>query len=521
MHSMWDALPDERTSFIGRRDELAALKSAASSHRLITVIGAPGVGKSRLVIHHLRAARRPPGFRLTYVNGSASSGPRPTSATESELLVVDDADDIDDIPAWVDETLTANADLRIIVTRQRRLAVAGEVLLPLGPLPFTRRGSDLALPALARDPAVRLLLERASASAPGFALSEGNARDVWELCALTDGVPGAIEAVATALRAHSPARVRDVYEAAGQGRAVPLSEGGVSRAVARAFARCTPDARALWCAAATLRGSFGLDLVAATGGFADTLKILDLVTELVDDCILEVVRFDDDVRYRMLSPLRTRGMRAVASDGSLPLLRARTLAKLVDVAAEAGRELFSENQARWFDRIGRDQETILDAIRSHLEQDDADPEPVMLILSDLRMFWIAQSEVTTALHLLARVLEGSAGHPHTRRRALWTQAYLAVFAGQSALARQSVADCRRADTSQRDLDFLDALIALDMGAHDEAWDAIRKALDAALLFEPGRVAPVVGEVFYYAALIALVRADYECFRAGAPCRWPR
>jgi len=510
-HTRPPGLPDERTSFVGRREELAALRAAISQHRLVTVTGAPGGGKSRLVVHHLRGLRRLPDLDVRYLSGRGTAGFDLSSMGTCGLLVVDDADDIPDLRRTIDALLRDDSGVRIIVTRQQRLGLHGEAIIPVPPLATPRRLVGVTLGAYAREPAVSLVIDRAAAAAPGFALTEATLPDIHELCILADGLPRALEIAAERLRALSAAQVRTLFTVPSLVPVAGLDEErdgshGLRASITDAYRRCPPEFREFWRAVAVLDGTLGIPLLAHVAAVPPALA-MDLATGLVDRSLLEVVRFDDEVRYRMLHPLRLHGIAEATEDGSIGELQDRALAALAATADAAGRELFSENQAHWFDRIGRDQATIIGALQRRLRDPAGDPEPPFLILSDLRMFWIAQSESPSALRLLAQALEREGGSPCGRRRAFWTQAYLAVFAGATDLARRAIESARDLAPDDIDLHYLEALLALEDGALDLAWTRIRSALTSALDHDASTKEPVVGEVFYYAALIALVRGD--------------
>ena len=132
-------------------------------------------------------------------------------AERRTLLVLDNCEHLVDAAAALVETLVKAAPgLCVLATSRDTLAVPGETVLAVPPLPVPDPRRPVAFPEVTRYPAVALFVQRAAAVAPGFSLSEANQAPVVEICRdQLDGLPLAIELAVTWLPVLSPNQVRD------------------------------------------------------------------------------------------------------------------------------------------------------------------------------------------------------------------------------------------------------------------------------------------------------------------------
>jgi predicted ATPase/DNA-binding winged helix-turn-helix (wHTH) protein len=212
-------LPQQLTSLIGREADLAEIKTRLSDHRLVTLTGSGGVGKTRLSIEAGRGLldRYPDGVWLAElaplndpqlvtsiiadalgVTLSATTGALDTLTsalrTKQLLLIIDNCEHVIAEAARVVEALMRGCPrLSILASSRERLAIAGESVIRVPSLPAPQPG-DAATAERARDyAAVRLFVERANALGCGFVLSDANAATVASICRRLDGIPLAIE----------------------------------------------------------------------------------------------------------------------------------------------------------------------------------------------------------------------------------------------------------------------------------------------------------------------------------------
>jgi transcriptional regulator with XRE-family HTH domain len=248
-------LPAPVTSLIGREKEIAAVREylEKADIRLVTLIGPPGIGKTRLSIESARAALPdfPDGVffvplaplddpslialtiiqALGYVEkGNFSSTKQLIEGIgEKQMLIVLDNCEhlIEEIASLASELLSACSRLKILVTSRESLRVPGEWLYPLPALEHPTENSPVDLSVSLQFPALTLFAERAHAVNPVFALDADNIKTVSTICAQLDGLPLAIELIAARIRLISPEtlleRLNDQFILSADGvRAVPV-----------------------------------------------------------------------------------------------------------------------------------------------------------------------------------------------------------------------------------------------------------------------------------------------------------
>ena len=216
-------LPSRLTSFVGRAREIGEVRSLLGAHRLLTLIGAPGVGKTRLGVQVAAAAldEMADGVWLvqlatladpTLVSKSIAStlgireqARRPVLVTLTEalrekqmLLVLDNCEHLIEAAAEAVETLLHSCPhLRILATSREPLGVEGEVRWRVPSLtlpgPAASTGEGVTAASLMESEAVHLFADRAQSVDPTFVLTAENAAAVARICTLLDGIPLAVE----------------------------------------------------------------------------------------------------------------------------------------------------------------------------------------------------------------------------------------------------------------------------------------------------------------------------------------
>ncbi|WP_370950324.1 LuxR C-terminal-related transcriptional regulator [Amycolatopsis sp. cg5] len=329
-----DGLPAEVASFLGRGPEIDQLRRLLSSTRLVTLTGTGGVGKSRLAIraaaidgqayrHGVRYADLSSAVDDETVDLALATAFRvpkhssePTRQTVLDfvrgkrmLLVLDTCEHLlDSCAPLVDALLRAASELRVLTTSRQPLGLAGEHVMPIGPLPVTIDDTP--------DAAVWLFAERAAAALPGFELTEGTLDLVVRLCRRLEGIPLAIEFAAAKTRSLPIEQILaglDDRFAILRGLRLPMPRHRTMlAAVAWSLDLCTPAERLMWARLSIFTGDF--DLVAATevcGADLPAGAIRDLLVDLVDKSILLHMAG----RYRMLDTIREYGATTLAALG--------------------------------------------------------------------------------------------------------------------------------------------------------------------------------------------------------------
>jgi predicted ATPase/DNA-binding CsgD family transcriptional regulator len=321
--------PPKATRFIGRKRELSAIAEALDEHRLVTLHGPGGVGKTRLALAVAAGARAAFGQEALLVELSALRNPellaaevakalglpnesagRPAEAlarqlAESELLLLLDTCEhlVAACADLVNELLDSCPDLRILATSRAPLGVQGEHVVPVSSLAADSPQSD----------AVELFLDRARAAVPDYALTPANSGAVVTLCRKLDGIPLAIELAAVRLRTMSAdeiaSRLDDRFRILGTSRTLTDRHRTLRAAVGWSYDLCSPAEQRLWARLSVFFGGFTQEAAEAVCGPGTAEMLARLAQKSIIEPWERPARLDQAVpgavgRYRMLDTMR-------------------------------------------------------------------------------------------------------------------------------------------------------------------------------------------------------------------------
>jgi len=334
------------TSFIGRESEAGEVQAAVKAHRLVTLTGVGGVGKTRLAteVAGRLVDEFPDGvwfFELAAVTDPAavpdavaavlgitqqpgrSVAESVAAALEGRvrLLVFDNCEHLLDATADLMEAiLAASTTVRIVATSREGLGLADEQLWPVPSLDI---GSGLA------SAAVNLFVERAHNLAPHFSMATTDeAGAVVEICRRLDGIPLAIELAASRMASMTASEVRDRLDH--RFRLLVGSRRGLARhhtlrhAVAWSYDHLDDSEKALLERCSVFAGGFDLQSACAVAGSdnPDDYAILDLLDALVRKSLLVTDRSAGRTRFSMLETIRQFAEEQLAAHGAAATVRA-------------------------------------------------------------------------------------------------------------------------------------------------------------------------------------------------------
>jgi predicted ATPase/class 3 adenylate cyclase len=366
-------LPAALTSFVGREDDLIMLSRRLAEERLVTLVGAGGVGKTRLAVETARrvfeefddgvwlvelAALRDPdqvastvaravGYHdpLAEAGGPALVRERLAAAVADQrmLLLLDNCEHLVQAAADLAAGLVRSCPrLVVLATSRQSLGVAGERLVEVGSLNLP--GDDNPS-VVAESGAGSLFVVRAQAIHPGFRLDDTTGPGVAEVCRRLDGVPLAIELAAARVRVLTPAQIASRLDQA-IGDAAPARDLAdrhhtMRAALAWSVDLLTEAERSLFRRLAVFRASFVLEAVEAVSGDLghDTVELLG---SLVDkSLVLATDGPAGERRFRLLEPVRQFAMELLNASGELDDARRRHRDHLL--ARVAAAQMPSEN----------------------------------------------------------------------------------------------------------------------------------------------------------------------------------
>ncbi len=341
-------LPAELSSFVGRVREVAEVRKLVSAARVITLTGPGGIGKSRLALHAAGKLGRhfPDGVwlvELAELEGSdllADALARAMQVQERRndainealmahlrerrlLLVLDNCEHVLDACRQLVASVVSECErVRILCTSRERLDVPGEAVVVLSALDVPANGKRLPIAALAEVEAPRLLVDRAVAVAPHFALTSENRRAVSEICRRLDGLPLAIELAAVRLASMTADDLRDRLDDRLRLLAAAHTTGPGHGQTLRAtvdwsYELLSDGERILWRRLSVFAGSFGLEAAedVCSDARLEREQIVDLVASLVGKSILTMEHGSRRGRYRLLETLKLYGAQRLAEAG--------------------------------------------------------------------------------------------------------------------------------------------------------------------------------------------------------------
>ena len=353
-------LPAAVSPLLGREADLAAVRSCLALNRLVTVVGAGGIGKSRLALAAAGtgggrcrdgiwwlelAGLGDPALLSTSVAQTLGiglqdreSGPSALAAALAErelLLVVDNCEHLlDAVAALVDRLLKSAPGLRVLATSQEPLRLDGEQQYRLNPLAVP---ADAATPDAREFGALALLVDRVRASQAGYALSDHDLPLAIDLCRRLDGLPLAIELAAARVPLLGLRTVHDRLDerfrllTAGSRTALRRHQT-LRAAIAWSHGLLDDPQRATFMRLGVFSGGFTMDLAQALCADAqlDDWAVLDQVAALVEKSLVVLDVGGSRQRYRLLESARAYALEQLAESGLTQAVRRRHARTLLD-----------------------------------------------------------------------------------------------------------------------------------------------------------------------------------------------
>jgi predicted ATPase/transcriptional regulator with XRE-family HTH domain/Flp pilus assembly protein TadD len=525
-------LPVSLTSFIGREVEVDEICALVVEHRLITLTGPGGIGKTRTVLDASRALFEAYPDAVRFVELAAVRDALRVvdavlaifnlGATQSRsafdtlvahlqqrriLLVIDNCEHvIAEVARVVDLLLRACPQLKILATSREPLRVSGERIyrLPSLRMPTPEEMPLLSAAQASAFPAIRLFAERAFAADRTFTLDDERARTVAEICAHLDGIPLAIELAAARVSSLSlPALASNLR------RQFPLLGGGPRTADSRqrtmrgaidwSFDLLDESEQRLFANLAIFAGGWTLDAAVAVVGASEDpdlehSRIVELLSSLVDKSLVIADLGLVTPRYRMLEPFRQYAREKLVERGELDRVSQRHAAAFLRIAEDFSQAVALDPE--------RDEYAIaradIDNWRAALEwclSARNDVAMGQLILSKLRMFWGTYAAMEGLRWTRLALAAGDSQTPPAIAAVLErTDALLSWKLGESeaalaaatrALAHQSTLG-DELETARAELEVGNGL--LRVGRAGEAVSRLREALAKAQKHNSGKLA---------------------------------
>ncbi|WP_460437651.1 BTAD domain-containing putative transcriptional regulator [Amycolatopsis stemonae] len=389
----------ELTSYVGKDADVAAVGDLVAGHRLTTLVGPGGSGKTRLATETARTllGERPDGVWLVELAPTEGDVAQATLAAlklrdallgetpdtepidrviaalrdRDMVLVLDNCEHvIESAAAFAHRVLGECRRLRILATSREPLGITGEALWPVAPLLLPAEDADPD--KIESAPAVRLLRDRASAVRTDLGTDAATLSTLARVCRALDGMPLAIELAAARLRTMSleqlANRLDDRFRLLTGGSRTALPRHRTLRAVIDwSWELLADDERSVLCRLAVFAG--GATLEAAERVCANDV-VEDLLTALTEKSLV-VVEGDEEPRYRMLGTIKEYAAQRLAEAGEADSARQAHLAYFTELAETADPHLRGAEQLDWLAKLEAEHDNIAAAMRGALAAGEA------------------------------------------------------------------------------------------------------------------------------------------------------
>jgi len=469
------SLPIALTAMLGRDDDLRTLRQwlRDPGARLITLVGAGGVGKTRLALAIAQSLVEEDAFRVVFVELATVHDPAFVAPAIAEamglsdvtavdllrrvkgacderlptLLVLDNCEQVLDAAPLVADLLSSVPAVRLLATSRAPFRMRGERLYTVGPLELETEADAISPADLVHAPAVRLFVERVRDVDPAFRLTVTNAAAVTAICRRLDALPLALELAAPWMKVLTTDDLlqrleRDVLLPPAGPRDLPERQQTMNAAVAWSYQLLDRQEQRAFRRLAALPGRFPIEAAAAVLGDTDaapgTDETLAATAALIDKSLLHRVETAVEQRplYQMLETVRAFAALELEASGEVEATAEALARYCVDEAVGAERGLVGPDQVVWLDRVRDDLDNYRGALAWLIARGRADAASG--IAYHLVFFWLIRGRAAEGLQWYERILTLPALPPSAESRALVGAAVMLYTQGQPERARAAL-----------------------------------------------------------------------------------
>ena len=446
------SLPLPRTSLIGREESVGHVRKLVASHRLVTITGVGGCGKTRLAIEvaYREVPSHPDGVWFVDLSTIADAIALPGAvasaldlgivpgvdpfdqiatylASREALLVVDNCEHLVDVVAeWLDVLIARCARLTVLATSREMLGIDGE--LPWK-IPSLTSGSDEA--------AVQLFIDRAASIGVTIAENEATVALLGDIARRLDGIPLAIELAAARTQALELAEIRDLLDdrfrlLSGGARRSRQRQTTLEGAVQWSYDLLSDAEQAMLQVLSVFQGGFTIADAASVAGM-QRLATVDVVESLVAKSLVDVTRDGaGHLRHRLLETIRLFAFARLVDAGDADATRDRHMEHFYrDEGCATLEEYLS---LRMTTRLGHEYENFRSAATWALEQGRPD------VTARIAAFLVEPAGARGETPLMIRYLQLPAEMSIEDRILVNTQlGFVSVIVGDTATAQAAIA----------------------------------------------------------------------------------
>lgn len=518
------SLPVSLTPLLGRDKEIAAVTKKLSRFdvRLVTLIGPPGVGKTRLAVHVANEvagtfAHGEVFIDLTSVNDPKGFLPALAEALDvretSELpllsrlismlrqknllLVIDNFEQVVDAAPQILQILSNAPEIKALVTSREALRLSGENEFPVVPFPLPRKSlnGQAQVQELMTFAAIRLFVQRAQAVQTDFDLTSENIEAVLEICRRLDGLPLAIELAAARVKTLNPQAMLSQFDRHLDWLVRGPRESQTWRQTLRgaiewSYNLLSEPERILTYRLSVFSDSWASHSAEAIcGGTGENPlsrrgEIFDLLIQLADKSLVITDKLEDETRFRFLETIHNFAREKLQESGEGPQVKNQHLAYFAVFAEEAEKHLDDASQVEWTERVEQEHANIRVALDWGLHADGSLYDGLRLAAAVSR-FWIRRSFFREGFEWLTSYLQRAADNPEhdlIRAKILYRAGgiagYMFNYASGYRLCQQGIDLARKVQNNHylAGALFYTSEIALSLGQLGEARAALEECI---------------------------------------------
>jgi len=473
-------LPLPSATVVGRATEIADVGALLGSRRCVTLVGAPGIGKTSLALEvawHVAEEYRDGacfvpladvadahsvGAAVVQTLGLAEQAGRNLDdllvdglRSRAMLLVLDNFEHVLDARSLVETVLAHAPRVRVLATSREALGLTAEEEYAVRPLPFPDPSGELE--SVERYPAVEVFVSRSRLARPDFALTATNVRPVAEICSRLDGLPLAITLTAAASKLLSPVDIARSLgprlELPADAATAPLVDRRLRGALDWSWDLLRPSQQRLFARLGVFAGSYSLAAVEAvcSSEGADGEDVLADLAALESKSLVEAVPSETGVsRFTSLETVRRYAEQRLRESGRLDELRERHCSYYVELVEAAEPHLAGgRDQARWLCALDEEYANLAAVFERLLRRQ---PGGALRFAAALWRFFFMR-RMSEGRRWLRAALDGAPGPSVDYLKALNGFAMLARHQGDLDLALSSLDQAR--------------VLALELGARSE------------------------------------------------------
>ena len=383
----------QATSFVGRQRELAEVGEQTRAHRLVTISGMGGIGKTRLLLQLATKLERQSSPHLFWIDLASASdlaeiglafasgmgiglpaGPVDQAVLSmlrhrSCLLLIDNVEHVAvQLGPLVQAVLAGCRDVSLLLTSRVSLGVPGECVYRLDPLPLPPAGESVTAEAAMRFDAVRLFVDRARLLVPSFSLEAAKPEVVAEICRRLDGIALAIEMAVPRLQVLTAEQFlgrldQRFHLLTARGSAAPARQRSLRHMLEWSWELLWEPDQILLTVLSVFAGSVSLSAIVsmrAVDQFPEW-AVLEGLTELVRASLVIAEPGTTEPRFRLLETTRAFALEQLQAD-AVTALRRRHMQVMIEVFRTAETEWATAETSGWLQRYAPDADNLRSAL---------------------------------------------------------------------------------------------------------------------------------------------------------------